>query len=287
MQTVLLFLKFFSNPIAISPQSRYNVLVNNAAGSRTSASSTGWMGGCRRAKGPCPAMLGSQPPKQGTQSTFGSGIVRISTPTSSKETEAFFMPKIHSPAAAATVSTRTMTTRTLVFCALLAAMQVVLARLIVPMPAADVRFSIEAVPVFLAGALFGPVPGALVGFGSDMIGCLFSGYGYNPLFALPPILYGLCGGVFRGWLSRKTSFFRILLAFLPAVVLGSILYQSAALTYVYSKDGVFMVAFLTRLAARSLQFALTLVVEAAVTDLLFRSRIFHRVGLWPAKTRKD
>ena len=100
------------------------------------------------------------------------------------------MPKIHSPAAAATVSTRTMTTRTLVFCALLAAMQVVLARLIVPMPAADVRFSIEAVPVFLAGALFGPVPGALVGFGSDMIGCLFSGYGYNPIFALPPILYG-------------------------------------------------------------------------------------------------
>ena len=91
MQTVLLFLKFFSNPIAISPQSRYNVLVNNAAGSRTSASSTGWMGGCRRAKGPCLAMLGSQPPKQETQSTFGSGIVRISTPTSSKETEAFLL----------------------------------------------------------------------------------------------------------------------------------------------------------------------------------------------------
>ena len=86
---------------------------------------------------------------------------------------------------------------------------------------------------------------------------------------------------------RKTSFFRILLAFLPSVVLGSILYQSAALTYVYSKDGVFMVAFLTYLATRSMQFALTLVVEAAVTDLLFRSRIFHRVGLWPVKTRND
>lgn len=197
------------------------------------------------------------------------------------------MSKIPSTATAATPSARTMTTRTLVFCALLAALQVVLARLIVPMPAADVRFSIEAVPVFLAGALFGPVPGALVGFGSDMIGCLFSGYGYNPLFALPPILYGLCGGLFRGWLSRKTSFVRILLAFLPAVVLGSILYQSAALTYVYSKDGVFMAAFLTRLAARAIQFSVTLVVEAAVTDLLFRSRIFHRVGLWPAKIDND
>lgn len=197
------------------------------------------------------------------------------------------MPKFSSPAAAATASTRSMTTRTLVFCALLAALQVVLARLVVPMPAADTRFSIEAVPVFLAGALFGPVPGALVGFGSDMVGCLFSPYGYNPLFALPPILYGLCGGLFRGWLSQKTSFFRILLAFLPAVVLGSILYQSVALTYVYSKDGVFMVAFLTRLVGRGVQFAVTLVVEAAVTDLLFRSRVFHRVGLWPAKTHND
>lgn len=197
------------------------------------------------------------------------------------------MSKIPSPAAAATSSTRSMTTRTLAFCALFAAMQVVLARLVVPMPAADTRFSIEAVPVFLAGALFGPMAGALVGFGSDMVGCLFSGYGYNPLFALPPILYGLCGGLFRGWLSKKTSFVRILLAFLPAVVLGSILYQSAALTYVYSKDGVFMVAFLTRLGARAIQFAVTVVVEAAVTDLLFRSRVFQRVGLWPVKTPND
>lgn len=197
------------------------------------------------------------------------------------------MSKIPSPAAAATPSTRSMTTRTLVFCALLAALQVVLARFVVPMPAADTRFSIEAVPVFLAGALFGPMAGALVGFGSDMVGCLFSGYGYNPLFALPPILYGLCGGIFRGWLSKKTSFVRILLAFLPAVVLGSILYQSAALTYVYSKDSVFMVAFLARLGGRGVQFAVTLVVEAAVTDLLFRSRVFHRVGLWPIKSHND
>lgn len=199
--------------------------------------------------------------------------------------EAFFMPKLNPSPAVAAKPVRVFSTRTLVFCALLAALQVVLARLMVPMPAADTRFSIEAVPVFLAGALFGPMAGALVGFGSDMVGCLFSGYGYNPLFALPPILYGLCGGLFRGWLSKKTSFVRILLAFLPAVVLGSILYQSLALTYVYSKDGVFMAAFLTRLGMRGIQFGVTLVVESAVTDLLFRSRIFHRVGLWPAKSQ--
>ena len=68
-----------------------------------------------------------------------------------------------------------MATRTLACCALLAALSVVLARLIVPMPNAFTRFSIEAVPIFLAGLLFGPLAGAMVGFAADMVGCLFSG----------------------------------------------------------------------------------------------------------------
>ena len=54
--------------------------------------------------------------------------------------------------------------RTLVSCALLAAVSVVLARFIIPMPNETTRFSIEAVPIFLAGMLFGPMAGGLVGF---------------------------------------------------------------------------------------------------------------------------
>ena len=42
---------------------------------------------------------------------------------------------------------------------------------------------VEAVPIFLAGMFFGPIPGALVGFSADLVGCLFSGYGYNPCSA--------------------------------------------------------------------------------------------------------
>ena len=40
--------------------------------------------------------------------------------------------------------------RTLVSCALLAAVSVVLARFIIPMPNETTRFSLEAVPIFLA-----------------------------------------------------------------------------------------------------------------------------------------
>lgn len=93
--------------------------------------------------------------------------------------------------------------RTLVSCALLAAVSVVLARFIIPMPNETTRFSLEAVPIFLAGMLFGPLPGALVGFVADFVGCLFSGYGYNPMFCVPPILYGLCAGLFQPLLVKR------------------------------------------------------------------------------------
>ena len=196
------------------------------------------------------------------------------------------MSKITQNAAVAAKPKRLMTTKTLAYCALLTAIQVVLARLIVPMPAADVRFSIEAVPVFLAGMLFGPMAGGLVGFAADLTGCLFSGYGYNPLFCIPPILYGVCGGLFRYYLSNKTSYLRFLLALLPPVVFGSVLYQSFALTYVYGKGGAFLANLLPRLGARGLQFVITIIVEALVLELLFRSKLLQRLGVWPVQQKR-
>ena len=173
-----------------------------------------------------------------------------------------------------------MTTRTLVACALLCAVSVVLARLLIPMPNATTRFSIEAVPIFLAGLLFGPLPGALVGFVADLVGCLFSGYGYNPLFCIPPILYGLAGGFFRPMLLKKPDIPHLALAWLPPVVLGSILYQSWALTLIYSTEGAFWPNFLVRLGARSIQFAITFVLDVLICELLMKAKVFERVGLW-------
>ena len=85
-------------------------------------------------------------------------------------------------------------TYALTVCALLTALSVVLARLLTIIPSEVSRVSLEAVPILLAGLLFGPLPGAAVGFAADFIGCLFSPFGYNPIFCLPPILYGLGAG---------------------------------------------------------------------------------------------
>lgn len=190
--------------------------------------------------------------------------------------------------ATAPASKRTMTTKTLAYCALLAALSVVLARLIIPMPNVTTRFSIEAVPIYLAGMLFGPMAGALVGFSADLVGCLFSGYGYNPLFCLPPILYGVFGGLLRRWLMGKPSLPRLAVSFLPPVVLGSILWQSAALSYVYNSKGSFQASLVYFLSTRTVQFAVTLVLDVLIIYLLMKSRVFDRMGLWqtPEKDNK-
>ena len=182
--------------------------------------------------------------------------------------------------ATAPASKRTMTTKALAYCALLAALSVVLARLIIPMPNVTTRFSIEAVPIYLAGMLFGPMAGALVGFSSDLVGCLFSGYGYNPLFCLPPILYGVFGGLLRRWLMGKPGLPRLAVSFLPPVILGSILWQSAALSYVYNSKGSFQASLVYFLSTRTVQFAVTLVLDVLIIYLLMKSRVFDRMGLW-------
>ena len=179
-----------------------------------------------------------------------------------------------------------MSTRSLAYCALLAAISVILARLVIPMPNASTRFSIEAVPIYMAGMLFGPVAGGSVGFCADLVGCMFSGYGYNPIFCIPPIVYGVFGGVFRWYLSKGVSIGRLILGFIPPVVLGSILYQSAALAFIYNSKGTFMPSLVFFLSTRSVQFAITLVLDALVIHLLFRGKVFEHLGVWPPKARK-
>ena len=179
-----------------------------------------------------------------------------------------------------------ITTRALVTMALLSAISVVLARLIIPMPNVTTRFSIEAVPIILAGHLFGPLSGAIVGFVADFVGCLFSGYGYNPIFCVPPILYGVTAGLFQGYLVKKRTLPRLALSFLPAIVLGSILYQSASLTLIYAAPDARAAFFLLKLATRGIQFSITWVIDVLLVHLLFQCKLFDRAGLWPPKRAK-
>lgn len=173
------------------------------------------------------------------------------------------------------------TTKMLTSCALLAALSVVLARFFSIAPDPSTRYSIETVPLFLTGLLFGPIPGALVGFTADFVGCMFSTQGaYNPLFSVPFICYGLCAGLMRSYICAKPNLWRLTLGWLPPVVLGSILYQSAAFAFFYGK-GTYFARFLGFLISRSIQYPITMVACILVVYLLCKSNIFKRIGLWP------
>ena len=170
------------------------------------------------------------------------------------------------------------TTKSLTACALLVAMQVILARFVAITVSETTRISFEAIPIFLAGLLFGPVAGMLVGFISDFIGAIMS-FGFNPIFCIPPILYGLCGGMCHFMIRKKFSFWKLAVAFLPAVVLGSVLWQSFALAKVYGGDAK-RAYLITKLTMRGIQFAITYVVDVLIIYALCKSNLFRVIGIW-------
>ena len=178
-------------------------------------------------------------------------------------------------------------TKKLAGSALFAALSVVLARLFGLMPEASMRFSIEAVPLFLGGACFGPLYGAMIGFVADFVGCLFSGYVYNPIFCLPPILYGVCGGLMALLFRKDMRLWKIAVGYLPPVLLGSIFWQSFTLASVYGDpEATLWESYLYFLTTRSIQFAVTYVVDVAVTWILCRSNLFYKMGYLPKWKKK-
>jgi hypothetical protein len=111
-------------------------------------------------------------------------------------------------------------------------------------------------------------------------------YGFNPLLCLPAILYGLFGGVFSQYLRRKFTVVRLGLSYLFPIVLGSILYQSYMLAYLYF-DGGLMEGLAYYLGTRTVQFAIMLVAEVAVIYTLVKVKIFTRLGLWKQRGNEE
>lgn len=163
--------------------------------------------------------------------------------------------------------------KALTSCAVLCAITVVVARIMSLVPSEFSRYSVEAVPIFLSGFLFGPVAGAFVGFAADFIGCMISPFGYNPIFALPPILYGLSAGLFARYIKKTNGPLRIAVAFSAPIILGSILWQSFALSLVYGGDAK-TAYFTTMLISRGIQFGIMWIIDTLLVWMLLKSKAF-------------
>ncbi len=172
-----------------------------------------------------------------------------------------------------------MATRTIACCALLAAISIIMARLFSYAPFGSVRWSLDKFPLFLSGMLFGPVAGAMTGLVADAVGSMMQ-YGFNPILCPPAILFGLFGGLCRKQLGNRVSIVKLALGYLPPVILGAWLYQSAALAYCFNA-ATFTAAFGANLLSRGIQFMIIAPLEIAIVSLLMRTGIFTRMGLWP------
>lgn len=173
-----------------------------------------------------------------------------------------------------------MGTRQVAVCALLCALNVVFARFFTVMPSAVARFSIEAVPIILAGYFFGPISGMMVGFVGDTVGCLFSAYGWDPIISVSPMLMGAFAGLLRPLayrLEKPWDLWRVAVTVLPGKILGSVVWTSLCLTWLgYSKKGLGVL-----MGARTAEALMEWALDSVLVFLLLRTGLFRRAGLFP------
>ena len=179
-----------------------------------------------------------------------------------------------------------LATRAIACCALLAAISIVMARVMSFAPPPVTRWSLDKFPLFMAGMFFGPVAGAMTGFVADFVGSLMQ-YGFDPIYCLPPVIFGLAGGLFRPLLAKKDSIVRLSLCYLVPVVLGAWLWQSFAIALKSSEGDALLGTFLSFLGSRGIQFAIIAPLEITILALLLRTGIFRKMGVWPPVKKGD
>ncbi len=129
-------------------------------------------------------------------------------------------------------------TRRLVISALLTALGVVLGGLlsipVMPLGVYSLKIGFGVLPVILAGVLFGPAYGAMVGGVTDFLQVMIFPKGaYVPFFTVVGVLFGLIPGLFFTG-SREPKFLRILLAVATGQVIASVILNSLLLIWLYN-----------------------------------------------------
>lgn len=147
--------------------------------------------------------------------------------------------------------------RMLVLSAALAAMGVILGQYFSIKLGNSIRIGFGAFPVILAGALFGPWVGMLVGAVSDIVGCaIFYGLGNMiPLVTLGMMSEGFLAGV----IAKKHTPLRLTLAAVTARVVGSLVFRTVGLYLRYKTPLVELLFRVPCVAIESVLIALLLI----------------------------
>lgn len=93
--------------------------------------------------------------------------------------------------------------KTMVFLALLVAVQMVMSRVFVIELGGIYRISLGSIATILAGLWFGPAAGGLCGFCADLLGCFIRGYTVNPLITLAAMCWGILPALLKPLSANK------------------------------------------------------------------------------------
>ena len=156
--------------------------------------------------------------------------------------------------------------KTLVFMALLIAIQLVLSRVFV-IDLGVYRITLGTVATILAGLWMGPVAGGVCGLVSDIIGCFIKGYAINPLITLAAITWGVLPGLAKKLMaekSKKTKTVIMCVTVFISAILGTLVFTTAGL--VLMGANVFAI-----MPGRLVQFAIMTPIYCVLTTLLYFS----------------
>jgi ECF transporter S component (folate family) len=170
--------------------------------------------------------------------------------------------------------------RTLIVLALLAALGAVFSAFLsielAPTGFKVVEISLTPVPVMLAGVLFGPLAGGLVGFVADTAG-FFMGVqtgAYNPVFSVTMALFGVIAGLFF-LRTQKNTAWRMTAMAVVAQVVCSVILNTAFLCIFYPKYFTLFAILPTRAVSALIELPvyawLLMMLSEALRPIVYRS----------------
>lgn len=160
--------------------------------------------------------------------------------------------------------------RLLAVSAFLAALSIVCGKYLA-LPVGNVlRFSFENLPILLAGMIFGPITGALVGIVADVLGCVMVAYTINPLVTLGAACIGLLGGILFRLTKKLPLLWQTCITVILTHLVASVIVKTFGLAAYY--DMPFHILLLWRL----LNYAVVGVVEWLLLYTILKNQALRR-----------
>lgn len=164
-----------------------------------------------------------------------------------------------------------LNSRVIAFAGVLIAMNIVLARVVAIPIGNELRITVSATPIYLAGLWFGPVIGGICGGIADILGCILSGYAPNPLILVTSVLAGVLPGLFKPNFLKKMDLWRVLVVIGLHGLVGSLGFTTLGLHLFYGTPWVYLYT------TRTVQTILLTAVNSVLVYFLYKSQLTNMV----------